>query len=526
MAEADGFDEEGQIWEVVGGGDKGGIMVREGIQTTSAQEADRLSTGALVRELQLVGDRLSYERLTGTGPERGWVSTRLKDKALLEKTEKRPTEAEAAAREKERELAPEVAKALAEAKAAMAAGAKFEAANDAFTAMAGVWSHKSARPQLLLARGLLLWRWSLLGKAQAHLKEAQLQGAKGAAPAALALKLCLSQWPLAREGAEKFRCADVLGALRAWDDAAAKMQVFVPEAAAQAPEDKEVMPGVRQTDLRIKVSDDAELGARLLLQVGAGGKAATDKPLVLCFHREDETVDAYVKKPENFAPLRAAGASALIVGYRGFGFSTGEPSLASLQVDGDRVCDALPGLFKERDLPWPWPGRLALFGSSLGSRVACYLAGMRGPQFFDGGVVIDTAWCGSGAPGAEPAPEPKEGPSLRDRFHLRVANPELAKAASDMGSVCRSLLQRAGVEDSGSFCYVRGTEDLLRGFDGRLLILHGEQDMAVVDAHARRLCDAAESATRKLVTLAGKGPENLRADAKYAEALKTFLSGK
>ena len=115
---------------------------------------------------------------------------------------------------------------------------------------------------------------------------------------------------------------------------------------------------------------------------------------------------------------------------------------------------------------------------------------------------------------------------MRERFFLRVTNPDVAKAATGIGVICRDLLQRAGVEHSECFSYVRGTEDLLRGFDGRLLFLHGEQDMAVLESHAQRLCNAAESATRKLVTIAGKGPENLRTDAKYMDALKTFLSGK
>lgn len=73
-----------QLWEVVGGADKGGIIVRGGVEVASPQEAERLSTGALVRELKLVGERLHYERIEGTGPATGWVSIALKDgRALL-----------------------------------------------------------------------------------------------------------------------------------------------------------------------------------------------------------------------------------------------------------------------------------------------------------------------------------------------------------------------------------------------------------------------------------------------------------
>merc|ERR1712039_642370 len=76
-----------QVWEVVGGGDKGGIVVREGKETSSAA-LDRLSTGALVRELALEGERLQYEKLTGTGPLTGWVSLKLGAKDLVVKSDK------------------------------------------------------------------------------------------------------------------------------------------------------------------------------------------------------------------------------------------------------------------------------------------------------------------------------------------------------------------------------------------------------------------------------------------------------
>eukprot|EP00440_Ansanella_granifera_P067391 gb/GFBE01073097.1/.p1 GENE.gb/GFBE01073097.1/~~gb/GFBE01073097.1/.p1 ORF type:complete len:388 (+),score=112.55 gb/GFBE01073097.1/:1-1164(+) len=74
-------------WEVVGGADKGGILVRKGQDLKSAQCDDRLSTGALVEELKLIGDRLNYKRLTGTGPEEGWVSIKISGKELLVKKE-------------------------------------------------------------------------------------------------------------------------------------------------------------------------------------------------------------------------------------------------------------------------------------------------------------------------------------------------------------------------------------------------------------------------------------------------------
>ena len=43
-----------------------------------------------MREKQLEADRLQYELVEGSGPKLGWVSTKLKDKALLVKTARVP----------------------------------------------------------------------------------------------------------------------------------------------------------------------------------------------------------------------------------------------------------------------------------------------------------------------------------------------------------------------------------------------------------------------------------------------------
>lgn len=79
-----------QMWEIVGGADKGGIIVRDGENTKSTQLDDRLSTGALVEEIELKGDRLNYRLAVGTGPTTGWVRIKLKDKDLALKTDKTP----------------------------------------------------------------------------------------------------------------------------------------------------------------------------------------------------------------------------------------------------------------------------------------------------------------------------------------------------------------------------------------------------------------------------------------------------
>jgi len=78
MAEA-----EDDIWEVVGGALEGGILVRTGIAITSALEGRRLPRGTLLRALHVLGNRLLFRRISGSGPETGWVSITVKDRPLL-----------------------------------------------------------------------------------------------------------------------------------------------------------------------------------------------------------------------------------------------------------------------------------------------------------------------------------------------------------------------------------------------------------------------------------------------------------
>jgi len=80
-----------QLWEVVGGADTGGIVVREGKDLESAA-LSRLAFGAIVHEVELEGKRLKYKKVRGEGPEEGWVSLSSKKKDFLVKIAKEPEE--------------------------------------------------------------------------------------------------------------------------------------------------------------------------------------------------------------------------------------------------------------------------------------------------------------------------------------------------------------------------------------------------------------------------------------------------
>mmetsp|Transcript_55713 Transcript_55713/g.129933 ORF Transcript_55713/g.129933 Transcript_55713/m.129933 type:complete len:296 (+) Transcript_55713:23-910(+) len=99
-------------WDIVGGGDKGGILVREGVALTSPQSSERLCTGAVVQQVQLRGERLHYKLLEGTGPKTGWISIRLSDKELCVLREDCPPQQLLGSPVRIRGLQSEVGKAL------------------------------------------------------------------------------------------------------------------------------------------------------------------------------------------------------------------------------------------------------------------------------------------------------------------------------------------------------------------------------------------------------------------------------
>ncbi|OLP96686.1 hypothetical protein AK812_SmicGene21056 [Symbiodinium microadriaticum] len=71
------------LWTVVGGAERGGIIVRAERGLDSSVAAQRLATGAKVKGLECFEGRMRYELLEGEGPSEGWVTVSLKDKDLL-----------------------------------------------------------------------------------------------------------------------------------------------------------------------------------------------------------------------------------------------------------------------------------------------------------------------------------------------------------------------------------------------------------------------------------------------------------
>jgi len=63
------------MWIVGGDEDAAaGVVVSLGNSRTSALLPERLSTGALIEQIEVKEKRIRFKRLSGTGPKRGWVS--------------------------------------------------------------------------------------------------------------------------------------------------------------------------------------------------------------------------------------------------------------------------------------------------------------------------------------------------------------------------------------------------------------------------------------------------------------------
>jgi len=80
------------VCQVVGGEGKGGILVRTDKDTCSPEISERLATGALVQIFETVGSRARYEKISGSGPMSGWVSTQVGSKLLLAKVDDKDSE--------------------------------------------------------------------------------------------------------------------------------------------------------------------------------------------------------------------------------------------------------------------------------------------------------------------------------------------------------------------------------------------------------------------------------------------------
>jgi pimeloyl-ACP methyl ester carboxylesterase len=177
-----------------------------------------------------------------------------------------------------------------------------------------------------------------------------------------------------------------------------------------------------------------------------------DAPLVVHFHGNGEVVADYV--PDVADAFAAAGLDTLFVEYRGYGASTGSPSLVGMLGDVPAVLDQL-------DVPL---GRVIIYGRSVGSIYAIEAAHRR-PAL--GGLVIESGI-------ADPL----------ERVLLRIEPAELGVEPAVIAREAALHLDH---------------QAKLRGYPGPVLVIHAASDDLVDPSHAAR--NAAWAPRSELIVL-------------------------
>jgi hypothetical protein len=222
------------------------------------------------------------------------------------------------------------------------------------------------------------------------------------------------------------------------------------------------------TDGSIPVAEGVALGCRLYRHPHAA-------PVILYFHGNGEIASDY----DDFAAeFLRAGASLLVVDYRGYGWSGGRPLVSTLLSDAEKVVPALPGLLGRDDAP------LFVMGRSLGSAPAVHLAAAQ-PAALKG-LIIDSGFAHE--------------PSLFRRLNIPDA-----------------LLQAVPS--------VFGNAGKMARVDLPLLVIHGQRDTLIPPENGQALYDASPSAHKTIVTIPSAGHNDLLLYGieRYFAALTAFI---
>ena len=146
--------------------------------------------------------------------------------------------------------------------------------------------------------------------------------------------------------------------------------LFHPRQTGRTPPPAETM------DIDLPVGDDAVIGCRLF-------SAGPSDPLILFFHGNGETVPDY----DEVGPLYTRlNINFLVVDYRGYGWSSGNPSASAMIRDGKVLFTSL----REWLTANGYDGPLFIMGRSLGSASAIDLAARYNDQL--AGLIIESGF--------------------------------------------------------------------------------------------------------------------------------------
>ena len=219
------------------------------------------------------------------------------------------------------------------------------------------------------------------------------------------------------------------------------------------------------TDIMIPVADDVAIGARFHMAKKAGGN-------ILFFHGNGEIVADY---DELGGVYNQVGINFLAVDYRGYGRSTGKPTVSAMMQDCHTLFDFVRNWLQENDFRGP----LILMGRSLGSASVLELAAANSNAV--DGLIIESGFAYAGP-----------------------------------------LLQLLGINTTAlGFEEAKGFRniDKIASFKKPTLIIHAEQDHIIPFSDGQALFDACSAPHKSLLKIPGANHNNI-----FMYGLKDYMA--
>ena len=225
-------------------------------------------------------------------------------------------------------------------------------------------------------------------------------------------------------------------------------------------------------DIMIPVSDGVEIGGRL-------HPARIDSPTILFFHGNGEIVEDY----DDIGPIyNRLGINFLPVDYRGYGQSTGTPTVSTMMEDCHVIFDFVTTWLSTNR----YTGPLILMGRSLGSASVLELASSH--QNRCNGLIIE-----SGFAYAEPL------------LLLLGINPE-----------------DIGFREAEGFRNI----DKIASFIKPTLIIHAEYDPIIPFSDGQALYDASPATAKRIVKIPDANHNDIlfQGQERYFTAIQSFVT--
>jgi alpha-beta hydrolase superfamily lysophospholipase len=237
------------------------------------------------------------------------------------------------------------------------------------------------------------------------------------------------------------------------------------------PEIRYGLSGQSGKDLLIPVEDRVSVAARF-------HHLDVDGPTILFFHGNGEIVADY----DDIGPLfGSTGVNFCAVDYRGYGLSTGHPTVSAMMSDAHVVLDYMTAWLEVQG----YRGPLVVMGRSLGSAPAIELASSRTGKL--AGLIVESGFA-------------RTMPLLR----LIGADPQGLGLSEDNG--CGNL-------------------DKIGSADLPTLIIHARNDFIIPVSDGEALLEASAARNKRLVVIPGADHNSIFmvGFALYMGALRTFI---